>query len=276
MRVWIRVVVLLALLGSPLGVAGRAEASALLHARPPRIRFLPLAVVRALVDRYAARYGIPLELARRLVTVESGWRQDAVSRRGARGIMQLRPMTARGLRVNIHDVEQNIEGGMRYLRQQYDRFARWDLALAAYHSGPAKVARYRGVPPASRRYVQLVLGNRSYPPPGRAAAARPAAKPKPAAGIPVILPVPREVPEPPLVVWRRATAWTGESWVTAIETVERGAVTGRAMEIRITDGDGRIWIRREFRLAGGGWTLAAQRVVTRAADGTVVEEGETY
>lgn len=59
----------------------------------------------------------------------------------------------------INDPEQNIEGGMRYLRLQYDRFGRWDLALAAYHAGPHAVIKYNGVPPKSQAYVTRVLGS---------------------------------------------------------------------------------------------------------------------
>ena len=111
-----------------------------------------------LVDQYAGRYGIPLYIARNLVRVESGGRQNAVSPSGARGVMQLTPATAKALGVDINDPEQNIEGGMRYLRQQYDRFGRWDLALAAYHSGPQAVIKYHGVPPNSQAFVRRILG----------------------------------------------------------------------------------------------------------------------
>lgn len=122
--------------------------------------------IPALVDRYAQRYGIPLYIGRNLVRVASEGRQDAVSRSGARGVMQLMPETARALGIDINDPEQNIEGGMRYLRQQYDRFGRWALALAAYHAGPAAVVRQSGVPPKSQAFVQRVLDTGS--PSGRA------------------------------------------------------------------------------------------------------------
>lgn len=119
--------------------------------------------IPALVDRYALQYGIPQYIARNLVREASGSRQDAVSRSGARGVMQLMPETARALGIDIDNTEQNIEGGMRYLRQQYDRFRRWDLAVAAYHAGPAAVARLNGVPPNSRSFVQRVLDTESRP-----------------------------------------------------------------------------------------------------------------
>lgn len=115
--------------------------------------------IPTLVDRYAARYGVPLDLARNLVRIESGGRQSAVSPTGARGVMQLTPSTARALGVDINDPEQNIEGGMRYLRLQYDRFGRWDLALAAYHSGPKAVISCNCVPPKSQAYVRSILGS---------------------------------------------------------------------------------------------------------------------
>lgn len=117
--------------------------------------------IPALVDKYAAKYGIPLHIARNLVRFESGGRQDAVSPSGARGVMQLTPATAKALGVDINDPEQNIEGGMRYLRLQFDRFGRWDLALAAYHAGPAAVIKYNGVPPKSQAHVRRILGSTS-------------------------------------------------------------------------------------------------------------------
>jgi len=115
--------------------------------------------VWALVDMYAARYGIPRYLARNLVRAESGGRQAAVSSRGARGVMQLMPQTARDLGVNINDPRQNIEGGMRYLRGLFNRFKRWDLAVAAYHAGPQAVIQYGGIPPypETHRFVAAVL-----------------------------------------------------------------------------------------------------------------------
>lgn len=115
--------------------------------------------IPTLVDRYAARYGVPLDLARNLVRIESGGRQSAVNPTGARGVMQLLPSTARALGVDINDPEQNIEGGMRYLRLQYDRFGRWDLALAAYHAGPRAVISCNCVPAKSQAYVRSVLRN---------------------------------------------------------------------------------------------------------------------
>ena len=72
---------------------------------------------------------------------------DAVSTKGARGIMQLMPTTAAALGVDPSDLADNIRGGALYLRQQLDRFQSVPLALAAYNAGPGAVIRYRGVPP---------------------------------------------------------------------------------------------------------------------------------
>ena len=70
------------------------------------------------------------------------------------------PYTARNLGVNPHNPKENLEGGARYLRQQYQRFGNWRLALAAYNAGPEAVQRYNGIPPynETRQYVRAILG----------------------------------------------------------------------------------------------------------------------
>lgn len=118
---------------------------------------LPLTHALTLVDTYAERHGVPKKIARNLVTVESAWRQNAVSPVGARGFTQLMPGTARELGVNINNPEENIEGGMRYLARMYQRFNNWELALAAYNTGPNRVAAYGGVPPWTRSYIRKIL-----------------------------------------------------------------------------------------------------------------------
>lgn len=111
--------------------------------------------------RAAARlHDVPEELFLRLVGTESNFRPGARSRKGAIGLAQLMPTTAARLGVNPHDPRQNLEGGARYLRLQYQKFGDWRLALAAYNAGPAAVEKYRGVPPyaETRNYVRLILG----------------------------------------------------------------------------------------------------------------------
>lgn len=108
----------------------------------------------------AHRHGVPESLFLRLVQQESGWRADAVSHKGAIGLAQLMPQTARLLGVNPRDPRQNLEGGARYLAQQYRSFGSWRLALAAYNAGPGAVKAYGGVPPydETRTYVRVILG----------------------------------------------------------------------------------------------------------------------
>jgi soluble lytic murein transglycosylase-like protein len=108
----------------------------------------------------ARRHNVPEDLFLRLVRTESNFRPGAKSNKGAIGLAQLMPYTANHLGVNPHDPKQNLEGGARYLRQQYQRFGDWRLALAAYNAGPEAVARYGGVPPydETRRYVKAILG----------------------------------------------------------------------------------------------------------------------
>lgn len=109
----------------------------------------------------ARRHGIPEDLFLRLVQRESGWKADAESHKGAIGLAQLMPETAARLGVDPADPRQNLEGGARYLRQQYDRFHNWRLALAAYNAGPEAVERHSGVPPyaETQAYVKAILGS---------------------------------------------------------------------------------------------------------------------
>ncbi len=108
----------------------------------------------------ARKHGIPEDLFLRLVQQESGWNSGARSHKGAIGLAQLMPATARGLRVDPHDPHQNLDGGARYLRMQYDAFRDWRLALAAYNAGPEAVTRHGGVPPyrETQNYVRVILG----------------------------------------------------------------------------------------------------------------------
>lgn len=113
------------------------------------------------VAKAAARqHRIPEDLFLRLVQQESGWNPQARSHKGALGLAQLMPQTARSLGVNPMVPAQNLEGGARYLRTQYDKFGSWRLALAAYNAGPGAVERYDGVPPfnETQNYVRIILG----------------------------------------------------------------------------------------------------------------------
>ncbi|GGD32114.1 lytic transglycosylase domain-containing protein [Sinisalibacter lacisalsi] len=108
----------------------------------------------------ARRHGIPGDLFLRLVQQESGWNPKAESHKGAIGLAQLMPDTAARLGVNPHDPLENLDGGARYLRAQYERFRSWRLALAAYNAGPEAVVKHDGIPPykETQGYVTAILG----------------------------------------------------------------------------------------------------------------------
>ena len=111
----------------------------------------------------ARRHGIPEDLFLRLVQQESGWNTEAVSSAGALGLAQLMPGTADLMGVDPGDPVANLDGGARYLAQQFRRFGTWRLALAAYNAGPEAVVRHDGVPPynETQHYVRVILGTRS-------------------------------------------------------------------------------------------------------------------
>lgn len=108
----------------------------------------------------ARKHNIPEDLFLRLVQQESGWNAGAVSPKGATGLAQLMPDTARLLRVDINNPAENLDGGARYLRMMYDRFGSWRLALAAYNAGPMAVETHDGIPPydETQNYVKAILG----------------------------------------------------------------------------------------------------------------------
>ncbi|OHB25105.1 MAG: lytic transglycosylase [Desulfuromonadaceae bacterium GWB2_53_15] len=109
----------------------------------------------------AEKYGVSASLIKAVIHAESGYNPNAVSRKGASGLMQLMPGTARSLKVNnSFDPKDNVEGGVKYLRFLLDTF-RGDvsLAVAAYNAGLNKVAKFGGIPPytETRTYVNRVL-----------------------------------------------------------------------------------------------------------------------
>jgi soluble lytic murein transglycosylase-like protein len=124
----------------------------------PAAASLPYAAEIAAAARKA---GVDAALVHAVIAVESGYRADAVSPRGAIGLMQLMPATARRFGTDDpHDLQANLQAGTRYLRFLIDRFpARKDLALAAYNAGEGAVTRHGGIPPypETQAYVPAVL-----------------------------------------------------------------------------------------------------------------------
>ena len=108
----------------------------------------------------AARYGVSERLVSAVIRVESGFNAKAISRKGARGLMQLMPATATMLGVrDSFDPLENIDGGVRHLRGLIDRFNNVPLALAAYNAGEQAVTQHRGIPPypETQDYVARIL-----------------------------------------------------------------------------------------------------------------------
>jgi hypothetical protein len=112
------------------------------------------------IQAAAAKHGVDVDLVRAIIQVESGFDHRARSSKGARGLMQLMPGTARDMGArNAFDPRQNIFAGVRYLRFLLDAFqGDVTLATAAYNAGPTVVKRYGGVPPyqETRNYVEKV------------------------------------------------------------------------------------------------------------------------
>lgn len=114
----------------------------------------------SIIDIYANKYGIDKDLVHAVIQVESDYDHLAISKKGAMGLMQLHPITANELGVgNPFDVESNLEGGIRYLREMLDRYGDLRKALAAYNAGPEAVNKYNGIPPykETQNYVRKVL-----------------------------------------------------------------------------------------------------------------------
>lgn len=127
--------------------------------------------VDALIVKYSQEYGVDPNIARAVAMQESGGRHDVVSPAGAIGTFQLMPDTAKDLGVDPHDLDQNIRGGIQYLKQMHDRYGgNWDRALYAYNWGPGNMDAYlqtgkgldgRPMPSETLNYVPGVRGRLS-------------------------------------------------------------------------------------------------------------------
>jgi soluble lytic murein transglycosylase-like protein len=134
-------------------------------AAPPVVAPVPSTQLtpQELVTRAALNVGLPPAIVHSIARAESGYREDALSPKGAIGLMQLMPKTAAELDVDPHDPAQNAEAGARYLRDLLQKYQddphQVSKAVAAYNAGPAAVDKYHGIPPYPEtiQYVNRVL-----------------------------------------------------------------------------------------------------------------------
>ncbi|PYP83462.1 MAG: lytic transglycosylase [Candidatus Angelobacter sp. Gp1-AA117] len=114
------------------------------------------------VEEAASRHGVDPNLVRAIIRVESNFNPHAVSRKGAMGLMQLMPQTARSMNVtNAFDPSQNVDAGVRHLKSLLEDYnGNLELSLAAYNAGSTAVKKSRGIPPyaETRNYVSKITG----------------------------------------------------------------------------------------------------------------------
>ncbi len=122
-------------------------------------------VVKAKIVKSAIEMGIDPALALSIAKTESGFRHDSTSRKGAVGVFQLMPSTAKKLGVNPYYLSDNIKGGLMYYKMMYQMYGSTELALAAYNAGPGIVNRCnKTVPPygETRKYVKSIMEEYSH------------------------------------------------------------------------------------------------------------------
>ena len=116
-----------------------------------------------IIQTFSDKYDIDSDFIKAIIKQESGFNTKATSKKGAMGLMQLMPQTAKSLGVaDAYDPAQNIEGGVKYLKQLLDKYDNnRELALAAYNAGSGAVKKYGGVPPykETQNYVKAIMSN---------------------------------------------------------------------------------------------------------------------
>ena len=144
---------------APVIVTASASAGPAKLAAPPTAPPTP----GELADAAADKYGLPRKLVRSVMRIESGFQPGVVSPKGAVGLMQSMPETARALGADAQDPVQNVDAGARYLRQLLEKYdgALWH-ALAAYNAGAGAVAKYHGIPPYSETIDYINKVDKEY------------------------------------------------------------------------------------------------------------------
>lgn len=122
------------------------------------------AVIKEKIVKYALQHGVDPALALSVAKQESQFNRHARSRCGAIGVFQLMPSTAKSLGVNPYYLNQNVIGGIKYLKKMKKKFGSIELTLAAYNAGPGAVRKHKGVPPyrETRAYVKKIMANYRY------------------------------------------------------------------------------------------------------------------
>jgi hypothetical protein len=117
--------------------------------------------IKATIVKHTIEMGVDPAITLSIAKSESGFRQEARSPRGAVGVFQLMPSTARRMGLNPYTMEDNVKGGIMYYKSMYKMFGSMELALAAYNAGPGNVKKYKTIPPfrETKRYVTRIMAD---------------------------------------------------------------------------------------------------------------------
>jgi len=132
--------------------------------------------VKAAIVKHSIEMGVDPAITLSIAKTESGFRHETKSARGAVGVFQLMPSTARRMGLNPYSLDDNIKGGIMYYKSMYNMFGSMELAIAAYNAGPGNVKKYNAVPPFSetKRFVAKIMSDyrhfKAHPDPAMAAA----------------------------------------------------------------------------------------------------------
>ena len=123
-----------------------------------------VSTVKAAIVKHSIEMGVDPAITLSIAKSESGFRQESRSPRGAVGVFQLMPSTARRMGLNPYSLDDNIKGGIMYYKSMYKMFGSMEMALAAYNAGPGAVKKYKSVPPykETKRYVAKIMTDYRY------------------------------------------------------------------------------------------------------------------